>query len=347
MKTNKQIPGQSDRFRLLVFVLLVFLFFFCTLLIKAQQLPQFTQRSEAPLIYNPAVAGSVQMPEIKLRHRNQWLGFKGAPVTQTLSYHSVFFKKVPELGPGTFFMNDYTGPLQRQTFSLAAAYHIFFGEFLVGAGMSGVFSRCAIDGNKINTQFPDNSIYEGDYMRQKWMPNAAAGIYVYNSDFYFGLSAQQLLPNDFTFEMPELSKNARLPQVSHYYISGGYDIGINRGVYVVSPSFLYSCVPGAPSQIDINVKLEYFGTKNHYISGITCRYKDAAALLLGVRFEKYYYIAYSYDLVISSLRNVNSGSHEIMFAFTFPHQGISISMYNLEGRNRGQIKRRIKQMRKR
>ena len=39
-------------------------------------------------IINPAVAGSRDIPTLTLMTRNQWMGFKGAPVQQSLSFHS-------------------------------------------------------------------------------------------------------------------------------------------------------------------------------------------------------------------------------------------------------------------
>ncbi|MEZ4738824.1 MAG: type IX secretion system membrane protein PorP/SprF [Flavobacteriales bacterium] len=54
----------------------------------AQQDPQFTQYMFNMLSLNPAYAGSADRVELKALSRHQWVGFEGAPTTQTLTVHS-------------------------------------------------------------------------------------------------------------------------------------------------------------------------------------------------------------------------------------------------------------------
>ena len=49
--------------------------------VKAQQEAHFTQFMYNQLYFNPAYAGARGMPSFSLIYRNQWIGFKGAPVS--------------------------------------------------------------------------------------------------------------------------------------------------------------------------------------------------------------------------------------------------------------------------
>ena len=62
--------------------------------LSAQQDPQFTQYMFNMLALNPAYAGSSDRVSIKALTRHQWVGFEGAPTTQTLTVHSPVFHAV-------------------------------------------------------------------------------------------------------------------------------------------------------------------------------------------------------------------------------------------------------------
>ena len=51
--------------------------------------------------------------------------------------------------------------------------------------------------------------------------------------------------------------------------------------------------------------------------GVSYRYRDAVALMLGYSFDQTLFFGYAYDIGISDLRNYNSGSHEIMIGYRF------------------------------
>mgnify|MGYP006175005339 CR=1 FL=1 len=67
------------------------LFFFGLLLSQdlfGQQVPQFSQYIFNGLHINPAYAGYKNEGYVQSTYRSQWVGFDGAPVTQTLTLHT-------------------------------------------------------------------------------------------------------------------------------------------------------------------------------------------------------------------------------------------------------------------
>ena len=58
------------------------------LVMEAQQEAQFSHYSFNTQSINPAYAGSRDALTVTALHRSQWVGFEGAPTTQTLTLHA-------------------------------------------------------------------------------------------------------------------------------------------------------------------------------------------------------------------------------------------------------------------
>src|SRR4051812_11292005 len=79
-----------------------------TVSLSAQQDPQYNLYQFNPLVINPAYAGARDALQVIGAHRQQWLGFPGAPVTSCLSVHAPVFGR--KLGVGLTVVNDEIGP---------------------------------------------------------------------------------------------------------------------------------------------------------------------------------------------------------------------------------------------
>ncbi|MEZ4722254.1 MAG: PorP/SprF family type IX secretion system membrane protein [Flavobacteriales bacterium] len=74
----------------------------------SQQDPKFNQYMFNPLGINPAYAGSREALSAVSMFRNQWVGFQGAPITQTFAIHGPLVKR--KMGLGFQVTNDIIGP---------------------------------------------------------------------------------------------------------------------------------------------------------------------------------------------------------------------------------------------
>src|SRR5690606_1533300 len=102
----------------------------------AQQEPQFTQYMDNQLYINPAYAGSRGTLNIGGVHRQQWAGFKGAPMTQSLFVHSPLTYK--SVGLGGSVINDRIGPLNQTWINVDASYSLRFeGDARLSFGVKG------------------------------------------------------------------------------------------------------------------------------------------------------------------------------------------------------------------
>ena len=58
-----------------------------SVVLKAQQEPMFTQYVFNESFINPAYAGSHEGLSMNMLYRDQWVGLKGSPKTQTFTMH--------------------------------------------------------------------------------------------------------------------------------------------------------------------------------------------------------------------------------------------------------------------
>ena len=78
---------------------------------NGQQVTQFPNFVANAAFYNPAIVGGQDCMVIKSGHRNQWVGFEGAPKSTFLSVSSSLknpnsFNNSTHVGVGVYFQND-------------------------------------------------------------------------------------------------------------------------------------------------------------------------------------------------------------------------------------------------
>lgn len=285
----------------------IFILIAISISVYAQQLPQISQRMNDVLIYNPAYVGSTNNAEIMLHHRSQWLGFTGAPTTQLLSYNG---KVKGNMGVGGYIVNDITGPSRRITFNGNYAYHLEFENFKLSLGIAATVMQYGLDGNDILIKDQTDASIQQGVSDRAWKPDASFGVYLYAPKYFVGLSAMQLIGSKVKLYNGDFE--GEVPLANHFYITSGYHIDFEEDL-ILTPSFMFNTTIGSPSQVDFNLKLDY---QDKVLGGITYRYNDAVVLMGGVKIKEQFSIIYSYDIVTSSLRKYNSGSHEIVLSFT-------------------------------
>ena len=75
--------------------------------VSAQLYPRFNQYMTEGLTINPAFAGSREVLSTAFFYKNNWVGFDGAPVYQTLSAHTPL--KNNKIGLGVLLMHEQIG----------------------------------------------------------------------------------------------------------------------------------------------------------------------------------------------------------------------------------------------
>jgi type IX secretion system PorP/SprF family membrane protein len=308
---------------------------------SAQQRPYYTQYIMNNYIINPAVAGIENYWDVKASHRMQWVGLQDAPVTTYLTIHGPLKKSAyenstatsfkargenprgqaywrdyqvadPHQGVGFTILNDKTGPLNRFAAYGTYAYHIGLSPTTnLSAGISVGITNMSLDANKLNfgTTTVDPAVASSGTLN-KLKPDVSAGLWLYSKDYFIGLSAQQVVPQNISFSDNKVSlTNGKL--IPHIFFSAGYRLSMSDDVSFL-PSALIRYISPLPIGFDVNAKFQY---QDLVWLGASYRYQDGFAAMFGVNLSNTINIGYSYDIQTSRLNTVSKGTHEILIGF--------------------------------
>ena len=272
--------------------------------VMAQQSAHYTQYMFNPYIINPAIAGTHLYYQIRSSHRFQWVGMTDAPITNAMACYGPHSSK--DMGWGGYIFNDITGPTSRTGFMGTYAYNIAVtSDIRVSGGLSFGFMQYKYDKSKID-MYEANDPTDADEVEAQFTPDAKLGFYVYSSSFNFGISADQILHNDF-------KKKDLGVLIRHYYIMGGYKVFINRD-FAVEPSIMMKKVIAAPFQAEISCRAIM---QNQFWGGLSFRTRESLSVLLGYIHNDKIEIGYSYDIGVNDMRRLHTGSHEMMIGYKF------------------------------
>lgn len=306
--------------------IIILTLYFGSGLVKAQQLPLYSQYMMNGFLLNPAVAGSDGYTTFNLTAREQWVGFKNAPRTHAFSIQTRILKKsfilkgTPvkrraykpstkgKVGVGGYIFNDRNGLVTRTGIQLTYAYHIRLEETQLSFGLSGSAFQFRVSGEEL-TFFEDELEplkLTGDLRKAIYVPDANFGVYLLNDKYSAGFSVAQLFQSALKFGNKSFDDYRML---RHYYLMGAYRFDLNID-YQIEPSILFKTTEQLLFQADINCKIYY---KNIYWAGLSFRTSGALIAMAGVRVNQLYF-GYAFDYTLTSIRKHSFGSHEVMIA---------------------------------
>lgn len=285
------------------------LFCLFTAEMAAQQITRRTQFAFNPYLVNPAVAGTLNQIPIFASYRNQWAGFKGAPVTMMASAH---MQGPKNSGFGAIISHDDTGGAISETgIEATGAYHIDLNNYdAVSFGLSLTASQYKFDNSKLVVYDQMDQSLNNMQAESHMNIDANFGMMIYGEDYYFGFSVPQLAQTKLKLESPFSSENKNM---RHFQFMGSYKYFVNDD-FDIQPSGLIKFTPVTPVQLDVNVKVGY---KEMAWAGITYRNNDAIALNLGGFYENFF-LGYSFDLTTSPAKVMSPFSHEILLGYIIP-----------------------------
>lgn len=294
----------------------IFLAFSCFLAVSgySQQQVMFTQYMFNATAINPAVVGSHETMSLTALARKQWVGIEGAPETQTLSLHAPL--KKDKIALGLLFLRDEIGVSSQNAVFGAYAYRVAFNNgATLSMGLQFGFADyrsdfLALDPNNTNTN--DNSLVTNT--DRYFLPNFGAGLYYYTDRFYAGVSAPLLLNSFLEGRLGDVDpENERIDLKRHYFGMAGFIVTLSPYLKL-KPSALLKVVEGAPVEMDFNANLII---NEVFWLGASYRSFDSFSALLEIQLSEKFRFGYAYDLIVSDLSPLTSGSHEIMLNYRF------------------------------
>jgi type IX secretion system PorP/SprF family membrane protein len=280
-----------------------------TLLISganAQQQAMFTQYMFNGLALNPAYAGIHEGLSASMLWREQWVGFEGAPSTQTFSIHSPIRYKPVSLG--AMLIRDKIGVTEQFGAYFSYAYRIMTSEKTrLSFGLQGSVSN-------FNSNFEDATLGLDPSLLNSQVnetkPNAGVGLMYHSDRFYVGLSVPQLINQEFDKNNPDSDSF----MLRHYFATAGVVFYLSRDVKL-KPNLLVKAAHGSPLQLDLNVNMLL---QEFLWVGLSYRSFDSFDALVQFQLTPLLQLGYAFDFATTTeLRRVNSGSHEIMLNYRF------------------------------
>lgn len=280
----------------------------------AQQKAMYTQYMFNTLAINPAYSTLDESLTFTALSRHQWVGFKGAPNTQTLSVHSPIGESNTFIGG--ILVNDQIGEVIRETggdISLAQRVPIGTDSYFsvgVNAGSSNLAANYSENYKQSPASASDPVFQDMSGMRV----NFGWGAMLFSDKYYVGISA----PHFYYKDLGSLAKAANKPIYRpHYMLQAGYLIDINQNLKF-KPNLLVKYVNGSPTQFDINAN---FLLSETLWLGASYRSLDSFDFLASVFITPNLQVGYSYDFTNTALAKAQQGSHEIALKFRLAVRG--------------------------
>lgn len=286
-----------------------FLFLIAGFGLKAQQLPVVTNYLLNDYAYNPAVAGARPFSQIMLNYRAQWMGFDGAPRTSMISAFGGIRKK--PMGWGLRIVSDKVGLLQRTALSATYAYHVKLGQKMkLGLALSPGIQQYRVRLYEVKVADAGDEMLQGNIQNSNVF-DATGGMYLYSEKFFFGVSGYQAVKTKIPY------KNSDGTLIPHIYSTIGYTFQVNKKVGI-QPSLLIKYSKPVPMQAEAGLRgIVTPSEKVKFWIGGTYRVDDSFSALLGAEITEKLVVGYSYDIMLSGLKQYASGSHEIVLAWQF------------------------------
>lgn len=304
-KTTTMMASKASRWKMALLALLLAGPLLLPKQAKAQQDPQYTQYMFNLLAINPAYAGSADRISIKALSRHQWVGFEGAPTTQTLTMHSPFL--LQSIGLGGTVMRDEHGPVTQYGLIVDVAYRMFLAnDQKLAFGIKGGLNLFQGDFAALHPLEANDQVFQQN-VSTKTDPQFGFGVMWYGDRFYLGLSSPKVLRTDF-FEVDSLRFVSQPGQRAHYFLTGGYVFNLTTYTKF-KPTFMVKAVEGAPMSFDIGANFLLY---EKLWLGAMYRYTDAVGALVQYNLTDGLSVGYAYDYPLSPLRNYSGGSHEFM-----------------------------------
>lgn len=283
-------------------------------LTPAQQDPIWTMYMFNRVVANPAFAGYHGASNFTFAGRSQWVGIDGAPNTAALTFSKPWYRAHGAIGG--YAIADRIGPFSATNVKLAYAYNLELNpytktalQFGVGAGL--LYNTLDAASLRFPQTVIDNAAPNGT--ATSVAPSIDVGVTLLAPDdrYYVGIGMTHVNQPALT----GFSNTSRTNMPRTLGITGGYRFPLDQsGKATLMPS-IFVRIPAvnfSQTQVDLNMNLNV----NPMVFGVSYRFQDAVAAILGLKASKYLFVAYSYDYTLSRLGASLSGTHEIVISYT-------------------------------
>ena len=267
------------------------------------------------MYYNPGYAGDGNEIEARGLVRNQWMGFEGAPQTQTFSVDAPFKLFGIRNGVGLTIINDEIGNFQNigLNFSYAYSRQMLQGEVGFGAGLG-----------MTNQSFKGSWIFPDGGANDPWVPQNTEdkpmffdmnlGFYYSSENVYLSCSMRNLLQSQIKYTSTAAGEDVKSSYFARQlFVGAGYEYQLANPLFTLKPN-LFIATDFATTTFSLTGILTY---NDKIYGGVAYKPIDTIVFLAGISLPSGIEVAVSYDLSTSSIINYSSGSLEFMLGYSF------------------------------
>jgi type IX secretion system PorP/SprF family membrane protein len=277
--------------------------------------PVYSQYLQNGLVINPAYAGTREVLSSFLSYRMQWMGTRGSPLLQSLSFHSPL--KNEKIGLGLLAQFMQYGVTKSTSIYGNYAYHIKLKKGRLSFGLKAGIDLSNTDYTGLLLINPDDPVFKNND-KGLALPNVGAGVYYAEDRFFAGLS----IPSFLNY------RRSRTGNAVPYHSFGQYDFLITAGGLVqvspllkIKPSFLldYSLQRTRQlSQFDVNCN---FIIADLIWAGGSWRFSEQVAVaILQVQLNQQLMLGFSYDYPAGRMHSFSRGSTEFILRYEFRYK---------------------------
>ncbi len=292
----------------------------------SQQDAQFSHYMFNNVAFNPAYAGMNGEICMNFTSHQQWRGLEGAPISNLMTVDSNVKLLGQEGGVGLKILDDRVGFVQNFMVSGIFSYHKSIGLGTLGIGFDlGIFNKLF----KPEWEFPDQSESILPTDSRKMIFDMSGGLFYKLDNLYIGLSSTHLIRPKFNFDaITDGGSGSQIFLTNHYYLTGAYNIQLANALLDFTPSFLVKS-DGVSLQTDINLMLLY---NKKFWTAVTYRNEDALVFFAGTSVFNNLRLGLSYDVTISRIRTVSTGTFEVNvgYCFSFGNPGNAQKYHNVK-----------------
>lgn len=279
---------------------------------SAQQTPLNSLYFQNLYMINSAEVGKTNQLKFNLSHRQQWVGFEGAPTT---TWFTVQKKLNRNLNFGIRFNYDQISFFEKLQFDASGSYLLKIdkaNELTFGLSL-GMIQGSLVMNNMISTDNSDEIL----------LNNGVNGV-GFHSDFGIAYSLNKKLnigisfPNLFTTSMniEPINIDQTYDYKMHRIAYLSYELDMSSDVKF-TPIILIRKAAGLSNQIDL---IGNFNFQNNYWGGLGFRQQGGFLVNVGFSPIDNLNLTYSYEFNNSKIASFTSGSHELMLSFALKNK---------------------------
>ncbi|WP_243396972.1 type IX secretion system membrane protein PorP/SprF [Flagellimonas pacifica] len=274
-------------------------------IINAQKEPQYTQYMYNIGSFNPAYAGTVESPEISGLYRAQWVDIPGAPTTMRFGANVPLANE--KMGLGFNVVLDELGPSKQTFATLSYSYQINVSDITkLSFGLSAGGSFLNLDYSEGTFVDPSDPTIFGENL-SNFYPTVGAGLFLYEEDWYAGLSVPNFLTNGLYNEEVATIVEDNM----QFNLIGGYVFQLSDRTKF-KPAFLINYLQGSPVNVNLSANFQFIDALT---IGGSYRFDNAVSGLAGIQVSNTLFLGYSYDYNTNGLGEFSGGSHEAILKF--------------------------------